>query len=350
MRFFCFLLLWCAVLVSGCGNDSIPDSKDVLPPFVKSAELRKTPAAALKLSGTVHARVETPLAFQVEGRIASRFVDAGEKVHAGQTLFQLDARDLEQALMAAQAASAAAQAALASAKSDLARSHQLRQEYVISAQALERAELVWRESKAGQDGAAARQVQARNALEYARLQSPMSGVLIDVAGEQGQVMMAGQPVAILAQDGARDVEVYFPDYVTPPAMGEVLLYSGNIVPIKLRETAGAVEARGRTLRARYALEKPADELMLGAIVQARFRGATSPQATYSVPIGAIDERGKGARVWRVTKGKLESVDVSLLTLDSEQVQIQGALAEGDHIVVLGAHLLNDGMAVRELAR
>lgn len=350
MRFSTFLLLFYTILVAGCGDRSISEPKTSIAPFVKTVELVPAPATVLRLSGTVRARVESPLAFQVGGRIAVRLVDAGQKVQAGQALFQLDTRDLEQALIAARATFVASEAVLATIASDLARRHQLRQQYVISAQALEHAELAWREAKNSRDAAAARQAQARNALGYAQLQSPTSGVLIDVTGEQGQVVAAGQPVAMLAQAGAREVELYFPDHVTPPVMGEILLNNRDTVAIKLRETAGAVNMQGRTLRTRYTLNRPVAGLVLGSVVQARFLGAAVSSVIYSVPIGAIDERGKGAHVWRITEGRVESVEVLLLSLDGEHARIQGALAVGEHIAALGAHLLHDGMAVRKLAR
>ncbi len=350
MHFSSFLLLFYTILVVGCGEKSITEPKASIPPFVKTVELVPAPATVLRLSGTVHARVELPLAFQVGGRIAVRLVDAGQKIQAGQTLFQLDTRDLEQTLIEAQATFAARDAALASATSDLMRSRQLRKQQVINAQALEHAELAWREARNSQDAAVARQILARNALGYAQLQSPISAVLIDVTGEQGQVVAAGQPVATLAQDGIREVELYFPDHVTPPVMGEVLLNNGGAVAIKLRETAGAVTIQGRTLRTRYTLNRPVAGLVLGSVVQARFLGPTVSNVIYSVPIGAIDERGKGAHVWRINEGRVESVEVLSLSLDGEHARIQGALAVGEHIAALGAHLLHDGMAVRELAR
>ncbi len=349
------LMLTVSMLLGGCGDAPAPRSAEALPPFVKTVAVTAGERQTLGLSGTVRARVESPLAFQVGGRISRRAVDAGQAVSAGQVLFELDRRDLEQSLAAIEADLAGAEAGLATAEAELARYRQMREQGFTSAQEVERAELSWREAQTRRDAATARVAQARNALEYGRLQAPAAGVLIDVTGEPGQVVAAGQAVATLAQTGEREVEVYFPEGVTPPAVGEALLADGAGLPLGLRETAGAVDPQGRTLRARYTVLQRQDELVLGAVLRARFAAADAADAggagiDFRVPLGAIDERGQGPRVWRIQEGAVTPVPVRVLALDGEYARIHGPLSPGEHIVALGTHLLHEGMAVRELGR
>ncbi|ENO87143.1 efflux RND transporter periplasmic adaptor subunit [Thauera linaloolentis] len=344
------LSLFIGVLIlSACGK-APPPQVEKAPPFVKTVKVATGGAADVGLSGTVRARVESPLAFQVGGRIARRAVDAGERVAAGQALFQLDTHDFEQGVRAAAADLAAADAALATAEADLLRARQLQQRNYTSEQAIERFELARREAHTRHEAAAARLVQARNALGYARLQAPQAGVLVDVVGEPGQVVAVGQQVALLAQTGERELEVHFPASVTPPAEGLALLGDGTTRPLALRETAGAVERQGRTLRARYTVHGTQDGLVLGAVLRARFRTATVAEGEFVVPLGALNERGEGARVWRVRDGAVSSVPVGVQSTDGEMARVRGALADGDTVVALGTHLLTEGMKVRELAR
>ncbi len=349
------LVLTVSLLLGGCGDAPAPRSAEALPPFVKTVAVTAGERQTLGLSGTVRARVESPLAFQVGGRISRRAVDAGQAVSAGQVLFELDRRDLEQSLAAIEADLAGAEAGLATAEAELARYRQMREQGFTSAQEVERAELSWREAQTRRDAATARVAQARNALEYGRLQAPAAGVLIDVTGEPGQVVAAGQAVATLAQTGEREVEVYFPEGVTPPAAGEALLADGAVLPLGLRETAGAVDPQGRTRRARYTVLQRPDELVLGAVLRARFAAADAADAgaagiDFRVPLGALDERGQGPRVWRFQEGAVTPVPVRVLALDGEYARIHGPLSAGERIVALGTHLLHEGMAVRELGR
>lgn len=351
------------LLLVACQSSSEPPAVASSPaPWVRTVTISDDqPVAALGLSGTVRARVESPLAFQVGGRIARRWVDAGQTVQAGQTLFELDKRDLEQSVLAAQADVAAADAALATADAELARQRQLHSQQFVSAQALERAQLARREAQTRRDATAARLVQAQHALGYGRLQAPAAGVLMDVTGEAGQVLGAGQPVAVLAQAGEREVEVHFPHDVTPPARGSALVDEHTTLPLQLRETAGAVDAQSRTRRARYTVQMPtqAPALVLGAVVRTRFASPhtltpTNHATAWRVPVGALDERGQGPRVWQVqAQGEqlqVMPVPVQVLALEGDSARIQAPLPAATRVVALGTHLLTPNMAVRELPR
>jgi len=271
-------------------------------------------------------------------------------VQAGQILFELDARDLEQASQAAQADVAAAEAALAMARADLGRVRQLKAQNFVSAQALERSELAEREVRTRLDAARARLAQARNALGYARLSAPTAGVLIEVSGEPGQVVETGKTVATLAREGEREVEVFFPDAVRPPASGQLIRADGAPLPLRLREVSGAVDPQSRTWRARYSVLTGGDALALGSVVRAAFATPGRIDQAISVPIAALDERGEGPRVWQVVDGRAQPVAVELVALDAERARVRGSLKVGDTIIALGTHLLTPGMAVRELAQ
>jgi len=321
-------------------------------PIVQTAAVAAAGGNALGLSGTVRARVESPLAFQVGGRIVARRVDAGHAVAAGQVLFELDPVDLEQAVRAAEADAAAADSAWRTAQTDAARLRDLQTNAFVSKQALDRAELTQREARSRLDAATARLAQARNARSYAQLKSPAAGVLLEVSGQTGQVVAAGQPVAVLAQQGAREIEVQLPDGLPAPAQGEALLPGGARVALRLREAAPAVDPLGRTRRARYPAPGLPEAQPLGSVVSVRFAapGSAGPAPLWQVPVGALDERGQGPRVWRVREGRLEPVPVAVVSVDDRIATVSAPLQAGERVVALGTHLLRDGMTVRERTR
>ena len=346
-------------LAAGCQRVGAPAAQ-AAPPVVATTAVEPLAAAGLGLSGTVRARVEAPLAFQVGGRIAARRVDAGQSVQAGQVLFELDPADLEQAVRAAEADVAAAEAALRTAQADLERVRTLAAQGFVSAQATDRAQLAAREAASRRDAAQARLAQVRNGRAYAQLRAPAAGVVTEVTGQPGQVVAAGQPVATLAQAGAREVEVFFPETVTPPATGQARLPDGRTVALALREAAPMVDTLARTRRARYRADGLPAELPLGSVVSTQFAlpgqptapldTGSSPVGTWRVPVGALDERAEGPRVWRVRDGKLEAVPVRVLRLDDRHAVVAAPLQAGERVVALGTHLLQPGMTVQERAR
>ncbi len=337
--------LSCLLVLAGCSKpENLAD--ETRPPLVRTHTLTEAGQSNLTLTGTVRARVESPVAFQVGGRIAQRYVDAGQTVTENQILFELDTRELNESVRGAKADLAAAEAAVRNADADLKRHQQLVTINAVSQQALDRAHLGKQEAIARRDSAQARLTQATIALEHAGLKAPAAGTLLDVTGEVGQVVAPGTPIGTLAHAGEREVEVYFPDDFTPPERGEVWV-GDSTLPLTLREKAGAVDARSRTLRARYTLPLGAHDLLPGSVARTRFTDADSKPGLFAVPIAALNERGKGPVVWVIKDAKVLPVGVTVVRMETEQALIQTSLTAGERIVALGTHLLTEGQAVRE---
>jgi len=345
------LLYSCFVLgFSACSIDEKTDSAQAVIPWVKTVLASVDNRSTLELSGVVRARYETPVAFRLSGLIAARHAHAGQPVKKDQVLFDLDTRDLLQSVQAAVAERAAAQAALATATVDVDRDQQLLAKNFVSKQALDRSRLVEQEARARLNAAWAREKQAQHALGYARLRAEASGVLIEVSGEPGQVISFGQAIAVLAQDGEREVEVFFPENTRPRESGTVNLPDGSALPILLREAAGAADPASRTWRARYRIKQDHQDLPLGQVVKTRFMKTNGAGNTLKIPLGALDERGEGARIWQLREGKAQPVSARIVALDNEHAWVRADLPENSHIIALGVNLLKPGMAAQALAQ
>ncbi len=349
MRFRQLSLLCCCLALVACSDEAAAPAA-VLPPLVKILVLADQDRPRQQaFSGTVRARTEVPIAFEVPGRIRQRLVDAGQTVTLGQVLFTLDARELEQQLASAQASLDAAQAEQQVARADLERHRHLIGQRSISQQVFERVQLQERAAVARVQVAQAQLQQARITLEHAVLRAKSPGVLLDVSGEPGQVVGAGQPLATLADARQLEVELHLPDGFTPPQQGTILLDEGQTLPLRLREVAGTADAVSRTWRVRYQVENAAANLKLGSLVRVGLAQAAQGRTLFSVPVGALDERGSGPQVWQVVDGRVQPVAVEVVALQYDTARIAADLAPGTHLVALGTHLLVPGMAVREQA-
>lgn len=340
-------------VLAGCGKQKDDSSASIQ--AVKTIATTSSEQPLLALSGTIRAQIETPLAFQINGRIAQRLINAGQTVQKGQVLFELDRRDLNQFAQAAAAEVAAAQSAFNIAQSDSQRNRQLLNEKFISRQGYDRVLLQEREAKTRLDAALSRQQQAINAQDYGQLTSPVDGIVTEVTGETGQVVAAGQAIGTLAHSGQIEVEVFLPEGTVAPKEGMVQ-YGQQQARASLREVAGSADPVSRTLRARYQLDAAGQDWPLGVVAKVNLntqalanQSTPSAQHILIVPIGALDERGQGPQVWHIVDGKAQPEAVKIVNLNTETATIQTSLNPGERVIAMGTHLLNAGMPVREIA-
>lgn len=344
----CVLLLP-LLLLSGCFKEDYTSLESKPIPWVLTREVVQDERAEVRLSGSVKARYESPIAFQLNGRILAKHVVAGQRVNPDDPLFTLDPRDVDEVERSAMAQLSVADAALATARNELKRQQQLLEQNYISRQALERFELAEREALSQRESARAVLAQARNTRTYTELSAEHAGVLINVEVEAGQVVAAGQVLATLAQEGDKEIEVYLPDGQSPPQMGHIDLRDGQSIPVELREIAGAADSSSRSWRARYRLLESNESLLLGSVVQVTLFKSNNAIEVLRVPLAALDERGHGAQVWQVIEGQVQPVSVDVLELTSEYARIRADLNAQSRVIALGTHLLTPGMQVRERA-
>lgn len=343
------LLALVSLLLSGCSGDDATDAAAAgTAPWVRTVAVRSDTQSRLEVTGRVHARFETPVAFQVNGRIVARHVDAGQTVQAGQLLFELDPQDLREAVSAAEAAREAAAAEVQTAEDELARQRDLLQKKFSSQQGYDRAVLLARAARAQLKAAQADLERARHALGYAVLRADRAGVLIEVLGDQGQVVDSGQTLAVLAVEGEREIEVGLPDGTQAPRQGRAVAPDGTVADVELREVAGAADPASLTWRARYRL-LDGGAFTLGSVVRVKFLNAEAVEV-FEVPIGALDERADGPQVWRVVDGRAQPLAVAVVAAGQETVRITAELPEDARVVAFGTHLLAPGMRVREQRR
>jgi len=351
-----------AALLTACA-DPEESADDTQPVWVKLSPARPAGADAARFSGVVHARYEIPLSFQIGGRILHRHVDAGQQVAAGELLFELDPRDFDQAVRVAQADVDSARAELNVAEAETRRNRDLLNKEFISPQDYERFELAEQSARQRLNAFLARLEQAKTSREYATLAARDDGLLIEVTAEPGQVVAAGETIGMLATgtgpDGRprREVEVFLPESAAIAETGR--LVSGDettarkIAELRLREFAGAADDQSRTRRARYTVVSSDQALRLGAIVKVALNpsgSSSSARPEFDVPVGAINERGDGARVWLVADGRAQPVSVEVLELSGERARIAADLAPDTRVIAAGTHRLQPGMRVRELDR
>lgn len=346
------LVLGSSLLLTACDKAPPPVEK---PRPVKLVTIGAASVQGLvELAGEVRARTESTLGFRVPGKIIARQVEAGQRVHKGQVLAQLDPRDYALAQSSAESQVAAAQADVDVAQAEYRRYQELRAKNFVSELDLERKRVAAAAAEARLAGVKSGATLEGNRLDDAVLRADADGVVTGVLADTGEVVAAGQPVVALAIDGSREIAVEFPEDRTQLArMGraEVTLWAqpGVKYPARLRELAAAADPVTRTFRARYSVQAPANALALGQsatlrlILPAQKGGARLPTTAL------IEDHGQ-TKVFQFdpVTGVLKSVPVTVAGIDGNEVIVAG-LTSGAQVVVAGVHVLSEGQKVRPLA-
>src|SRR6185503_13085436 len=140
-----------------------------------------------------------------------------------------------------------------------------------------------------------------------------------------------------------------------PALGSTaraVLYGANAesatqYPARLRQLSDAADPLTRTFEARYVLDGAAARAPLGATVTVYLQDSEQGGAL-SVPLGAIDDEGRGPGVWLLDRqsSSVSYRSVRFIRFDGERALVSGAIHIGDPIIAVGAHFLHEGQRVQ----
>ncbi|MCK9489869.1 MAG: efflux RND transporter periplasmic adaptor subunit [Xanthomonadales bacterium] len=340
-----------ALILAACsGTDPAPAPPR--PAVVGQAQ----PAAAsadIVYSGEIRARHESQLAFRVGGKIERRLLDVGARTLPGDVLAVLDGTDLELQLAAARAAVASARA-----DADLARAEFERADALLARNLVSRSQ-----HEAGQTAQAAAQARlaqaqaqlraAGNQVDYTQLRADRAGVLSHIQAETGQVVAAGQIIAVLAQDDELEVEFALPESqlaryrVGMP--GRISLWADDSRGYQgqIREIAPDAQAGSRTYRARVTLTDADAAVQLGMTARVAF-AADDNGERLAVPLTAIHGRDLTPAVWRIDpdSGQVHLQPVQVAAWREHEAEIAGGLSASDWLVLIGAQQLHEGQVIR----
>lgn len=308
-----------------------------------------------EFAGEVRARVESRLGFRVAGKIIQRPVDAGQRVKAGQLLAQLDAQDYRLAADAARAQVAAAATNRNLAEADYKRFKELKDQNFISGAEVERRDTTLKAAQAQLEQAQAQLSAQRNQANYTSLLADVSGVVVAVEAERGQVVAAGTTVFRIAQDGPRDVVFSVPeDRVAMVKLGAPVAVrtwsAGGGLKGTVREVAASADPITRTYQIKVSLDageaKGVPPLGATVYVMPQVFARTDLQVI-KLPTSALKQDGKTTAVWVLDPASMtvKSQPVDVPTADGNDAVIASGLVPGMLVVVAGVHVLQDGQKV-----
>lgn len=295
------------------------------------------------LPGRIREEAEFNLAFRVGGPISNITVREGDYVRAGQLVAQMDRRDYEIQLNAAQAQHEQIQA-------EAERIIELYNRNSVSVNDYDKA-------VSGLKMVEAKLENARQQLNDTRLVAPVSGYIQRINFRQDEIVEAGMPVVTLLDVSQYQVDVDIPVSIYT-RRGDILSFSG-VVPPMLNDT---LDLRLLGI-SRKANQNQLYRMNLGicngnekdlapgmdVMVEVIFRNKAELLAC--VPITAVFNKEAGAFVW-VYDSASQTVsrrEVATGKLAGEgRIYVMSGLQPGEQVVVAGVSLIRENETVEPL--
>ena len=307
------------------------------------------PYRPVVLHGVTRAADRATLAFSVSGRLLTRNVRIGQALTKDDVVATIDPAPLEAAHRAADAQMQSLQAERSQLARDRARLEQLQVGTTIAQSDLETLRARETRVAAALAGAQAQAREAHRVRSEATLRSPLSGTVVEVLVEPGEMVQAGQPVVRVSGADGLEVEVQAPERVWARLLrggsAQIRLASlGRTVPGTIRSLAQAAGPSG-LMPVVVSLDPSESTAGLTADVVLSVpleQGVVVPLATIVDPVGGAPH------VFTVREGTVQRLPIAPGAVLQDEVVVSGPLAVGDQVVVAGQDGLLSGDPVEVL--
>ncbi|MEC8102972.1 MAG: efflux RND transporter periplasmic adaptor subunit [Pseudomonadota bacterium] len=356
--------------LTGCGQQSGQQGAggQMPPPQVGFVEVKAEPFTLVnELPGRTTPYQIAEVRPQVTGIIEKRLFKEGDRVKAGQPLYQLDDKLYQATLASAEADLANAEANRELAKLTHGRYNKLSQSEAVSQQELEDANAQLRVTEAQVAAAQARVDTARINTEYTTIKAPISGRIGRSSLTAGALVTANQAAALVT---IRQLDPIYVDLTqsyeelrslrAAMANGELVttgddkasielaLPDGTVYPHKgtLQFSEYAVDEQTGTVALRALIPNPDGALLPGMFVRARLPQGEREHAIV-VPQKGISREPNGAASALVV-GENNMVEKRIVKTEKAvggKWLIKSGLEAGDKLIVDGLQKIRVGIPV-----
>lgn len=353
---------------------------------------RRSLTQSVKSSGQIQPRIKVNISAHVIGKIEKLYAVEGATIAAGAPFLELEreaflaARDQARAQLAmAKTGLERSRVAAADEKVRLARAEQLSEQGIASVETLDAARLRHTSADLQVDEAAEAVTQAKALLEKAEddlrkttIYAPLSGRIIALNAEVGEVVVSGtmnNPASVIGtiadlSEILAEIDVDETEVVHLVPGQKVVLsvdavpdreYTGRVVEIGSSGYAKPSQPDVTFFQTKVLFDAPDEKLRPGMSARAEIQVATHDDAL-SVPIQSVVERtpkaASGAEqaklpaesvVFVVEQGKVKSVPVRTGISDATEVEVVQGLAGGEQVVTgpyRSLRKLEDGDSVK----
>lgn len=319
----------------------------------------------VKASGEIDPRVKVNISAHVIAKIERLFVEEGDRIEKGKPFLELEKENFvaerdrwEAQLRRAQTDVRQAEVSLADARIKLERARKLQGEGIITNEQLESAQLTatsaelrLQDSREAVEQAQANLVKARDDLGKTTLYAPISGRVVQLNAEEGEVVVSGTmnnaasvigTIADLSEILANvDVDETEIVEVRPGQRATVRVdalrnrvYHGRVVEIGSSGFNKPAQPDVTFFNVEILLDDPTEDLRPGMSLRAEIE-TRPPASTLVVPIQAVVQRE--AREAEKPEGEDEEVSVVFVAENGKAVrrQVRTGISNETHVEILG---------------
>jgi multidrug efflux pump subunit AcrA (membrane-fusion protein) len=386
-----------AVMTASCGKNEEAAAEKL--PTVQGVKVETVKASPIEdfyeAVGTVRSKTSSVLSSRVMGNVIAVHVREGDRVRAGQLLVEVDSRDtqaqlgkaqaglreaenaldeVERAIRAADSAKSAAEANKALATSTFNRYQALRERQSVSAQEFDEVQAKYKAATAEADRAnemraslVAKKNQALARIDqakadvataqvyvgYARVTSPINGIVTAKQADVGVLAAPGVPLITVEDDARYRLEAA----VEESQIGKI--HQGDSTQVKIdalaeqvlvgrvAEIVPASDPASRSYTVKIDLPTEATvPFRSGLFGKARF--LIGQKQAVTIPRQAVVERGQLVGVYVVDQSGIARLRLIKTGKHyGDQVEVLSGLNDGERIAVENVAAVSDGVRIRE---
>lgn len=361
--------LFVLTTLAACNKEEAKKERPPAPVTVEVVKLADVPFSKQMIGETAGYR-DVEVRARVSGILLKRTYVEGQKVQAGQVLFEIDPEPYKAVLDQAKGVLSQAQANLDKARADKERITPLFKENAVSRKDFDDANAAYNAAVASYDAAQASARQAALNLEYTKVTAPISGMtsklaqsegsLISANGESGKLTTITQfnPLYVnfnySEQDRQELESAQRNGSIASNPNGQVSatiqLANGSTYPDKgqVNFSDNRVDPTTGTIRARAIFKNEKGELLPGQFVRITLDLGTLKNVI-SIPATAIVQSQADFLVMTVNKdNKVVPKPVTFTPGDNRQVIIRSGLQVGEKVIVEGQMKAPPGSTVKPI--
>ena len=355
-----------ALVIVACSKSATQQAPP--PPEVNVITVSTRPVTnVIELPGRLQAVRTSEVRARVDGIVQRRLYTEGTDVQAGQPLFQIDPRQLQAQLSAAEAQLRRAQATEANANQDVNRYKGLVSQQALSQQEYDAAVARQRTAQADVAQVEAQIAAAKLSLSYTTVTAPISGRAGRAEVTEGALVSAG---AATLMTRIEQIDPIYANFAQSSAdllklreqmkSGTLTLTTLRRVPVSLVLEDGtpypqhgeldfvdmSIDEATGTAALRAQFPNPQRSLLPGQFVRGQIDAGVRPNGVM-IPQRAVTVTPQGANVLVVgAKDIVESRPVTVGALTGGSWEIRSGLAAGERVLVDGLQKAQPGQPVR----